>query len=80
MGALSSTDIFLFERFRFDRNGLYRHDESAGLAPVEIGSRALEVLGVLLERAGDLLSRDEIMVATWPGRRFLDVATGLSPR
>src|SRR5580692_7925749 len=67
MDALSSTDIFLFERFRFDRHGLFRRGERAVLAPVEIGSRALDVLGVLLERPGDLLSRDEIMVAAWPG-------------
>ena len=63
MEALSSTDIFVFERFRLDRRGLFRRDEGAGLAPVEIGSRALDVLGVLLERPGDLLSRDEIMAA-----------------
>jgi len=31
------------------------------------GSRALDVLRVLLGRPGDLLSRDEIMVAAWPG-------------
>src|SRR6266404_4392114 len=67
MEALSSTDIFLFERFHLDRRGPFRRDEGAALAPVEIGSRALDVLGVLLERPGDLLSRDEIMVAAWPG-------------
>jgi TolB-like protein/Tfp pilus assembly protein PilF len=87
MEAPSSTDIFLFERFRLDRRGLFQRDEGAVPAPVEIGSRALDVLRVLLERPGDLLSRDEIMAAAWPGtvvednnltvqistlRRFLD--------
>jgi TolB-like protein/DNA-binding winged helix-turn-helix (wHTH) protein len=67
MEALSSTDIFLFERFCLDRRGLFRRDEGAALAPIEIGSRALDVLGVLLERPGDLLSRDEIMLAAWRG-------------
>jgi adenylate cyclase len=67
MEVPSSTEIFLFERFRLDRRGLFRCDESAALNPVEIGSRALDVLGVLLKRPGDLLSRDEIMVAAWPG-------------
>jgi TolB-like protein/DNA-binding winged helix-turn-helix (wHTH) protein/Tfp pilus assembly protein PilF len=67
MEALSSTDIFLFERFHLDRRGLFRRDEDAALSPVEIGARALDVLGVLLDRPGDLLSRDEIMVAAWPG-------------
>jgi DNA-binding winged helix-turn-helix (wHTH) protein len=67
MEALSSTDIFLFEGFRLDRRGLFRQDGNAALAPVEIGSRALDVLRVLLQRPGELLSRDEIMAAAWPG-------------
>src|ERR1700739_73162 len=67
MQALSSTDIFLFGGFRLDRRGLFRRDEGSALAPVEIGSRALDVLSVLLERPGDLLTRDEIMAAAWPG-------------
>ena len=32
-----------------------------------IGSRALAVLGVLIEQPGDLVSRDAIMDAVWPG-------------
>jgi TolB-like protein/DNA-binding winged helix-turn-helix (wHTH) protein/Flp pilus assembly protein TadD len=65
--ALSSADIFLFEGFRLDRRGLFRRDEIAAAAPVEIGSRALDVLCALLQRPGDLISRDEIMAAAWPG-------------
>jgi DNA-binding winged helix-turn-helix (wHTH) protein len=67
MEALSSADIFLFEGFRLDRRGLFRRDEGAALAPVVIGSRALDVLRVLAERPGDLLSKDEILAAVWPG-------------
>jgi TolB-like protein/DNA-binding winged helix-turn-helix (wHTH) protein/Tfp pilus assembly protein PilF len=67
MEALSSTDIFLFEGFRLDRRGLFRRDESGALVPVEIGSRSLAVLRVLLERSADLVLRDEIMAAAWPG-------------
>src|SRR5215469_1814442 len=66
MGALCSTDIFLFEGFRLDRSGLFRRCEDAALTPVEIGSRALEVLRVLLRRTGELLLRHEIMAAAWP--------------
>src|SRR6516165_7218573 len=64
--ALFSTDIFLFERFRLDRHGLFRRDEGAAPVPVEIGRRALDVLGVLLGRPGDLVARDEIVAAVWP--------------
>src|SRR5580765_2629502 len=62
---VSSAEIFLCERFRFDRRagGLFQLD---GGAPVAIGSRALDLLGVLVERPGDLVSKDEIMGAVWP--------------
>src|SRR6266853_2448367 len=65
MDPVSSAEIFLFERFRFDRRG-------GGLfclngAQVVVGSRALDVLSVLIERAGDLVSKDEIMGAVWRG-------------
>ena len=69
MGALLATgDIFLFDGFRLDRRGggLFRGDERGVFAPLAIGSRALDVLGVLVERPGDLVSRDEIMSAVWP--------------
>jgi DNA-binding winged helix-turn-helix (wHTH) protein len=61
-------NIFLFECFRLDRHadGLFRRDERGVFVPVAIGSRALDVLGVLVGRAGDLVSRDEIIAAVWP--------------
>ena len=61
MEALCSTGIFLFEGYRLDRRGLLRRGEHGALTLVEIGSRSLEVLRVLLERPGELLSRHEIM-------------------
>jgi DNA-binding winged helix-turn-helix (wHTH) protein len=57
MQALSAGDVFLFEGFRLDQRGLFRCEEGAVAAPVEIGSRALDVLRVLVQRPGDLLSR-----------------------
>jgi TolB-like protein len=66
MQALSASDVFLFEGFRLDRRGLFRGEKDAAGARVEIGSRALDVLRVLVERPGDLLSRQQIMAAAWP--------------
>ena len=67
MQALPADDIFLFERFRLERRGLFREENDAVLAPVEIGSRALDVLRVLLERPGDLVTRNEIIAAAGRG-------------
>jgi TolB-like protein/DNA-binding winged helix-turn-helix (wHTH) protein len=64
-----TADIFLFEGFRLDRRdgGLFRQDEHGVFVPVAIGVRALDVLEVLVERPGALVSKDEIMGAVWPG-------------
>lgn len=61
-------DLFLFRSFVLDRRGggLFRRDETGLLAPVPIGARALDVLGTLVERAGQLVTRDEILAAVWP--------------
>jgi DNA-binding winged helix-turn-helix (wHTH) protein len=65
----AASGIFLFGDFRLDRRagGLFRCDDRGAVVPVAIGSRALDVLGVLVVRAGDLVSRDEIMAGVWPG-------------
>ena len=67
MDAPATADVFLFEGFRLDRRGLFRRDQNGAFIPVPIGSRALEVLHTLVERSGDLVSRDEILDAVWPG-------------
>jgi TolB-like protein/DNA-binding winged helix-turn-helix (wHTH) protein len=68
MEALAAGDVFLFDGFRLDRygGGLFRRDERGDFVPMAIGSRALDVLGVLVEPSGDLVSRDAIMTAVWP--------------
>jgi adenylate cyclase len=69
MDPLASPDVFLFEEFRLDRRGggLSRRDDSGAIAPVAIGSRGLDILGVLIARAGEVVSKDEIIAAVWPG-------------
>jgi adenylate cyclase len=68
MQTLAPSDIFLFEDFRLDRRGgLFRRDDDGALVPVAIGSRALDILGVLIARAGEVVSKDEIIAAVWPG-------------
>jgi TolB-like protein/DNA-binding winged helix-turn-helix (wHTH) protein len=57
-----------FDRFRRLRGGggLLRQDTAEAWIPVSIGSRALAVLGVLIEQRGALVSKDAIMRAVWP--------------
>jgi adenylate cyclase len=69
MVTLASGEIVQFDNFRLDQRGggLFRKDEHGSFVPVAIGSRALELLVVLIARAGELVSRQEIMDAVWPG-------------
>jgi DNA-binding winged helix-turn-helix (wHTH) protein len=65
-----SSDGVLFEGFRLDRRGgvLFRLDQRGMAAPVALGTRALNLLGLLVDRKGELVSKDAIMAAVWPGR------------
>jgi DNA-binding winged helix-turn-helix (wHTH) protein len=68
MQGLAPSDIFAFEDFRLNRRGgLFRCNGTGTFEPVAIGSRALDILGVLIERAGEVVSKDEIIAAVWPG-------------
>ena len=69
MDAPVPHDRFVFEGFCLDRRsgGLFRLDSTGGATPVTIGSRALDVLDLLLSRPGELLSKQAIMQAVWPG-------------
>jgi adenylate cyclase len=70
MDGLGSADSVLLEGFRFDRRGgcLFRLDHDGGSAPVALGSRAVNLLRLLVERKGELVLKDAIMEAVWPGR------------
>lgn len=69
MDARTTADIFLFEGFRLDRRrgGLFRRNGRGDFIPIAIGSRALDVLGVLVRRPGELVSKDELIAAVWRG-------------
>jgi DNA-binding winged helix-turn-helix (wHTH) protein len=70
MDGLGSADILMFEGFRFDRRGgcLFQSDLAGVATPVALGSRALRLLGLLVDRQGELVTKDVIMEAVWPGR------------
>jgi TolB-like protein/DNA-binding winged helix-turn-helix (wHTH) protein len=67
-GVANLDDLFLFRGFILDRRGggLFRRDETGDRTLVPIGERALDVLHALVERAGEPVTRDEIIAAVWP--------------
>ena len=65
----AEADVVRFSSFRFDRNRgvLSRENQGGGFSPVSIGARALDILNLLIDRHGNLVSRDQILNAVWPG-------------
>jgi DNA-binding winged helix-turn-helix (wHTH) protein len=61
--------VVRFSGFCFDRRRgvLSRQIEDGQFVPLSIGSRALDILGLLIDRHGDLVSKDEILTTVWPG-------------
>jgi TolB-like protein len=74
MGELGSPDIFEFARFRFDRGGhcLYRLDKAGDLVLLPAGRTALDILGLLVERAGEVVESEEIRRTVWRGKTVED--------
>jgi DNA-binding winged helix-turn-helix (wHTH) protein len=70
MDLSGSADSVLLEGFRFDRRGgcLFRVDQGGVTTPVALGSRAINLLSLLVERHGELVSKDVIIASVWPGR------------
>jgi DNA-binding winged helix-turn-helix (wHTH) protein len=70
MELSGSADSVLLEGFRLDRRGgcLFRVDQGGIATPVALGSRATALLALLVERQGELVSKDAIMETVWPGR------------
>jgi DNA-binding winged helix-turn-helix (wHTH) protein len=70
MDGVGSDHSILFEGFRLDRRGgcLFLLDQEGVATPVALGSRAINLLSLLVERRGELVSKDAIMAAVWPGR------------
>jgi TolB-like protein len=70
MDRVGSAESILFEGFRLDRRVgcLFRLDREGAGTPVALGSRGLDLLGLLVDRQGELVLKDAILKAVWPGR------------
>ncbi|HEV2097995.1 MAG TPA: winged helix-turn-helix domain-containing protein, partial [Stellaceae bacterium] len=69
MNGLALEEVIRFEAFEFDQaRGNLIHENASGIAePLALGSRATALLGLLLDRQGNLVTKDEIFAAVWPG-------------
>ena len=56
---------FLFESFCLERWGLSRLCPDGVAEPVALGSRALDLLLLLVEHHGEVVPKDNIMQAVW---------------
>ena len=62
-GAADTTSMFTFGPFRLDA---VRHALYEGEARVAIGHRSLGILIALVERPGELISKQDLMARVWP--------------
>ncbi|HEX4184380.1 MAG TPA: winged helix-turn-helix domain-containing tetratricopeptide repeat protein [Stellaceae bacterium] len=69
MGEQAGVDVVRFSGFCFDRRRglLARQNDDSNLVPVAVGSRALDILGLLIDRNEEVVSRDDILNTVWPG-------------
>ncbi len=67
MDGVASADAFQFEGFRLDSDGLFRVDQAGTAEPVILGSRALDLLLLLVSHQRELVSKDQIMASVWRG-------------
>jgi adenylate cyclase len=68
MPDVAEPAICRFKDFLLDkREGLFRLHSDGRKTPVQLGSRALRILCLLVDRRGEIVSRREIMDAVWHG-------------
>ena len=63
MGEPSAHDLLIFGRFRLDPVRYVLHE---GDKPLRLGSRALEILILLAQRSGQVVSKNELLDRVWP--------------
>src|SRR4030088_119054 len=56
--------VYEFDGWEVD---LARRELRARAGPVPLGSRAFQILAVLVQSGGQLVTKDELMARVWPG-------------
>src|SRR6185503_16931784 len=68
-GYGTPTSMFRFDRFVLDPVNLRLADESG---PIRLNHKAFDVLRVLIERRGLLVSKDQLLDEVWPDTHVSD--------
>ena len=73
-GGARFGEYFRIARFRFDRRGrcLYRLDKTGNTVLLPAGRTALDILGLLVEHAGEVVESEEIRKIVWRGKTVED--------
>jgi DNA-binding winged helix-turn-helix (wHTH) protein len=68
MDAFAGPSMCRFNDFLLDRQSraLYRLNTGGERSTISIGSRAFEILCLLIDRRGEFVPRRELMAAIWP--------------
>jgi adenylate cyclase len=68
MDTLAEPQTYMFDDFLLDRWGraLYRLDSNGERTVAPVGSRAFEILLLLIDRRGEFVSKRDIMDKVWP--------------
>jgi TolB-like protein len=72
MTLQESPDSLMFDDFRLERGGLFRLYQG-NREQVALGSRALDLLWVLAERAGEIVTKETIFQTVWAGTTVEEV-------
>jgi PQQ-dependent catabolism-associated CXXCW motif protein len=69
MDVLADAESVMFGQFCIDfgKRRLYQFDESGTPIPIALGSRAFDILALLVSRPAELVSKTDIMTTVWPG-------------
>ncbi len=67
MAHAQAAEILMFQGFMLDGQDLFRVDPSGTKERIPLGSRALDLLRLLIEREGELIPKKVIIEAIWHG-------------
>ena len=65
----AAAQLFRFDTFEFDRRAL---ELRRGGVKIKLEGQPLRILGMLVERPGELVTREDLRKQLWPGNTIVD--------